>query len=330
MCRVQLLASLHSPAAQPTSIVMRRLVSSSVRRAVGPSSLRRVPVGSTVATLPVRSVVPLVSVASNSAAAIATSPRSFATSARCPSGSTVAAPVSAAPSAALPLPATAPLQLHGTPLSHFTRRIRILLCELGVPFEFVRSPSVLAASSASYAHNPLLRVPSLVHGSVSLIDSDHIARYLASLFDPQDRLSVLSTAPADLNALAVMTGVMDDEVTLILAKRGGMTDAELAASRYFTKRASAINNGLQWIEQQLDSRAMKDPPAQTDPLRWSDITLVCMWQHLSHASLPLIAPLDRYPRIAARVAILAQRDAVASTGLERSLAEAKAAGWVPG
>ena len=37
-------------------------------------------------------------------------------------------------------------QLHGTPLSHFTRKIRILLHELGVAFDFVRTPNLLEAS----------------------------------------------------------------------------------------------------------------------------------------------------------------------------------------
>jgi glutathione S-transferase len=62
------------------------------------------------------------------------------------------------------------LQLIGTPLSHFTRKIRVLLAELGVEFEFVRAPGVLAPATASYGGNPLLRVPTLVDGSWGLPD----------------------------------------------------------------------------------------------------------------------------------------------------------------
>lgn len=78
--------------------------------------------------------------------------------------------------------------LHGTPLSHFTRKIRILLAELCVDFDFVRASSVLAISQASYADNPLMRVPTLVHAGTTVIDSEHIARYLVATYDPKDNL----------------------------------------------------------------------------------------------------------------------------------------------
>src|SRR5512143_2648977 len=65
------------------------------------------------------------------------------------------------------------LRLYGTPLSHFTRKIRILLAELGVVFEFVRPASILDASPTTYGNNPLMRVPTLAHGDITVIESDH-------------------------------------------------------------------------------------------------------------------------------------------------------------
>jgi glutathione S-transferase len=114
------------------------------------------------------------------------------------------------------------MRLHGTPLSHFTRKIRILLAELGVDFEFVRAPSVLAKEGAAYGDNPLRRVPALVDGEVMVVDSDHIARYLVGAHDPGDRLGVRSERVEDLHRLAVANGVMDNEVVLILAQRTGV------------------------------------------------------------------------------------------------------------
>jgi glutathione S-transferase len=67
------------------------------------------------------------------------------------------------------------MKLHGTPLSHFTRKIRILLDELDVPFEMVWAPGVLADGTAAFGDNPLMRVPTLVDGAVTVIDSEHIA-----------------------------------------------------------------------------------------------------------------------------------------------------------
>jgi glutathione S-transferase len=213
----------------------------------------------------------------------------------------------------------ATLQLHGTPLSHFTRKVRILLSELDVAYDFIREGSVLAARPADYGNNPLLRVPALAHGDVTVIDSDHIARYLVATFDPADRFGVDSRRPDDLNRLAVANGIMANEVVLILAKRGGLAD--LAQVAYARKLASAIDNGLAWLEARLEP--------DRERFDYADITTVCMWQHLGYYRLPLLAPLERYPRLSARVARLALRDSVARTTPEASLAEATAAGWSP-
>lgn len=209
-------------------------------------------------------------------------------------------------------------QLHGTPLSHFTRKIRILLAELDIPFDFVRATSVLSTSSASYGHNPLLRVPSLVDDGATLIESDHIARYLVAKHDPADRLGVRSERVDDLNRLAVVNGIMDNEVVLILAKRGGLADIESVA--YFRKLATAIDVGLAWLEEHTHPE-----DASFD---YRDIVTICMWQHVQHYGM--VKGLDACPRIAARVERFAERPSVAGTTPNVSLAEAEAAGWRAG
>ncbi len=201
------------------------------------------------------------------------------------------------------------VQLHGTPLSHFTRKIRILAAELGIAYEFVRQPSVLAPDPAAYGDNPLLRIPTLVDGDVTVIDSDHIARYLVGKFDPADRLDVTGRGVDGLNRLAVANGVMANEVVIILAKRAGLTDIEGVA--YFGKLATAIDNGLAWLETHLGS--------YPDRFDYADIAMVCMWQHVVHYQLAMLAPLDRYPRLAARVAHLTARPSVATTTPAASL-----------
>jgi len=210
------------------------------------------------------------------------------------------------------------LQLIGTPLSHFTRKLRILLAELGVAFEFVRAPGVLAPAAATYGGNPLLRVPTLVDGEVTLIDSDHIARYLVRKHDPGDRLGVCSDQVRDLNRLALVNGIMANEVVLILARRGGLTDLDGVA--YFRKLTAAIDNALAQLDHDVDV----DAPG----FDYGDIATICMWQHINHYQLR--PELDRHARIAARVARLGDRPSVASTTPAVSLAEAAAAGWQPG
>lgn len=208
-----------------------------------------------------------------------------------------------------------PLRLYGTPLSHFTRKLRVVFTELDVPFEFVRVGGVLGTGASGYGDNPLLRIPTLVHEGSTLLESDHIARYVASRFDPGDRLRVRSDDVDDLNRLAVANGVMDDVVVLILAKRGGLEDLERVA--YFRKRSVAIDSALAWLDAHLDR----------GELDYAGIAAICMWQHLAHYGLA--KEPDRYPRLAAYVERYAARPSIASTTPAASLAEAKAAGWSP-
>lgn len=208
-------------------------------------------------------------------------------------------------------------QLHGTPLSHFTRKIRILLAELGVDFDFVRASSVLATSPASYADNPLMRVPTLVHAGSTVIDSDHIARYLVATYDPKDNLLVRSERIRDMNRLAVVTGIMNNVVVLLLARRGGLADLDKVA--YFRKLTMAIDTGLAWLDGDADP--------DDESFDYRDIATICMWQHLEHYGL--VPDLAKHARVAARVARFVARPSVASTAPAVSLAEAAAAGWKP-
>jgi len=209
-------------------------------------------------------------------------------------------------------------KLYGTPLSHFTRKLRILFAELGVEFELVRMPGVLSTQASAYGDNPLMRVPTLVDGDDTVIESDHIARYVVARHDHADRLGVRSERVRDLNRLAVINGIMDNEVVLILAKRGGLTDLESVV--YFRKLATAIDAGLAWLDRETD------PDDAT--FDYVDIATICMWEHLAHYQIA--KDLAPYTRIAARVARFEARPSVASTTPAASLAEATAAGWKPG
>lgn len=202
------------------------------------------------------------------------------------------------------------LQLIGTPLSHFARKVRIVLAELGVPFEFVRAPGVMATTPEAYGGNPLMRVPTLIDGDVTLFDSDHITRYVVRRHDGGDRLGVLDESVRALNRLALINGVMANEVVLILAQRGGL---EVDGVVYFQKLGTAIDLALGEID--------RDVEVDAAGFDYRDVALVCMWQHLEHYRLR--PDLARYARIAARVARLAERPSVASTTPEASLADAK-------
>ena len=92
---------------------------------------------------------------------------------------------------------------------------------------------------------------------------------------------------------------MANEVTIILAKRGGLTSPALSTSRSLL---TAIEQGLAW----LDARIAPDAPFD-----YRDIALICMWQHVEHYGL--VPALERFPRIATRVAMFGDRPSVATT-----------------
>jgi glutathione S-transferase len=192
------------------------------------------------------------------------------------------------------------LKLVGTPLSHFTRKVRVVLYELEIPFVFEPITDLLATQAAQYL-NPLLRVPALLDGEHTLIESDHIVRHIVTTRAPADGLNVLAPGVDDLNRLAVLNGIMQHEVTLILAARGGLEDA--MRYEYFRKIGAAVGSGLAWLEGEIED--------ERDTFSYVDIATVCMWQHLVHyATVP---GLDGFPRIARRVARFAARSSVART-----------------
>lgn len=208
-------------------------------------------------------------------------------------------------------------RLVGTPLSHFTRKIRVLFHELDVDFDFVRARNVLDPSPAAYGDNPLMRVPAMELDGETVFDSEHIARLVVARFDANDRLGVRSERVEDLNRVAVIGGIMSNEVVLILAARAGLEDTENVA--YFRKLKGAMEGGLAWLDARVDTEAER--------FDWGDVATICLWQHLEHYAL---VPLDRYPRMAARVARFAHRPSIAATTPKASLDEAIAAGWSPG
>lgn len=204
-------------------------------------------------------------------------------------------------------------RLHGTPASHFTRKLRILLSEIGIQYEFVRTPSVLSLNCDDYGRNPLLRVPFFEDGDVAMWESDSIARYVARKYDPADRFTVLSESVQDANIQSVINSTMSNEVVLLLTERSG---GDITGIPYMQKLDSAIHSGLAYLEEVVTKRE-----ASYD---YRDISLICLWDHLVHNQWK---GLEQYPRIQAHVSRFAVRPAVAASTPRQSLLDASAAGW---
>lgn len=82
------------------------------------------------------------------------------------------------------------IKLHGFPMSPNTRRVRFMLEELEVPYEFVAVDLMAGEqkTDAFKALNPTARVPVLVDGDYKLWESNAILVYLAEKF-PERKLA---------------------------------------------------------------------------------------------------------------------------------------------
>lgn len=197
------------------------------------------------------------------------------------------------------------MKLHATPLSHYSRKVRLLLDHYGIDYEFVHIGNVIDTEPARFDGNPLMKVPVLQDGDNWLIESDHIAQYIVRKHDPEDRYRVLAHDPGTLNMRAMLNGIMNEEVKLILGARTGIDTGPLA---YFRKARLAVTNGLDWLE----TNAARFDAASPGYLEFH---LVCLLDHLSHYQL---VSLD-YPRLQSVVDVLNNSETVRRSSPANSL-----------
>lgn len=167
------------------------------------------------------------------------------------------------------------MKLYASLLSHFSRKIRILLDLYGINYEVIDVGNVAEGTSEKFGGNPLLRVPVLVDQSHWIIDSDHIAEYLVRKLDPADRYQVLSQEVSDLNIRAVLNGIMSEEVTVIIARR---TQVPTDQYTFFKDALEVIQDGLTWLEGQAGKFSPKNPG-------YKEFHLICAWEHLAYYDL---------------------------------------------
>lgn len=173
------------------------------------------------------------------------------------------------------------MKLYATPLSHFSRKVRILLDLYNANYEFIDIGNVSQTDLKVFNNNPLLRVPILMDEKNWIIEADHIAKYIVDKFDPTDRFRVNTCHFHELNIRAIMNGIMSEEVKLIIARRTGLPTENYP---FFDKTMQVIMNGLDWLEAEF---------AQFNEITpgYLEFHLVCLWQHLDYYKLlPLAHP----------------------------------------
>lgn len=167
------------------------------------------------------------------------------------------------------------MKLYSTPLSHFSRKVRIIADLLNLKMDYQDIGNVAEIGIEKFAGNPLMGVPVLIDNDVWMIDSDNITSHLVRKYDHLDTYKVLSTNINDLNIRAVLNGIMSNEVRLIMGKRTGIAIDEYP---YFQKAKLSIMESLKWIEDRLQL-------FQSEQLLFNQIHLVCAVDHLDYFGL---------------------------------------------
>jgi glutathione S-transferase len=163
----------------------------------------------------------------------------------------------------------------------------------GIDLELVNIGNVGDASPKAFGPNPLMKVPTLIHGSKVVFESDHIASYLTLSYHPQDTFDVLQPELPALNSRAVMNGIMSSQVELVLAQRGGI---DIEVQPRFQKLKASIAQSLQWLDN--NANAFREAPT------YAGFHLVCMWDLLKlYETLPL-ENLPRLEQVHSRISVL--------------------------
>lgn len=200
-------------------------------------------------------------------------------------------------------PATPTVRLTGRSSSHFTRVAAMFAHELNIPFTLEVVHDLARVDTAAFGGNPLLKVPTLHVGSLSVFGTENICRTLVEhagrTGDPRIVLAEHLTDASARSAQELVWAGMSAQVQL----RMGVAVANLPADNlFFVKAAAGLTGALQWLEQRLDELRER-LPAQRE-LSLFEVTLFCLLEHV--AFRPTV-PLDPFPRLRAFAEQFGQR-----------------------
>jgi len=201
------------------------------------------------------------------------------------------------------------MKLIGSLSSPYVRKVRIVMAEKKLDYEFV-AEDVWAASSTIAASNPLGKVPCLImEGGEALFDSRVIVEYLDALSPVGKLIPNTGRARAEVKTWeALADGVLD---ALILARLeatwAGRTDGQRSQA-WIDRQMSKVDASLAAMSSGLAERAF----CSDIHLTLSDIAVGCALGYLDFR----FAHIDwrtRHPNLAKLYEKLAQRASFADT-----------------
>lgn len=210
------------------------------------------------------------------------------------------------------------LRLHLTPGSFFSHKVRIVLAEKRLPFEHRVEGSSRGRSAESFtAINPVLKVPVLIDGDLTLFESDFIIDYLLKTYPgnaPDTAVPLLAaemTRPAhcweDAKTLAVINDAADTMLNLRFWKANGLA---VETVDYGRKQQARFHSCLDWLEQRATSEGFIPGVFSIQ-----DIALICALDYVDARGEFLIGLLEwrGRPRIEAIVSRYRDRPSMKAT-----------------
>lgn len=170
------------------------------------------------------------------------------------------------------------IRLHFTPGSFFSRKVRIVLAEKALPYDARVEGASRQRSPENFAGmNPVLRVPVLIDGNLTLFESDLIVDYLLTNYPgnaPNGAVPPLAATMTrnahhweDAKILAVLNDAADTMLNLRYWKANGLA---VETVDYGRKQQARFHACLDWLEQRATSEGFIP-----GVLSIQDIALIC-------------------------------------------------------
>ena len=199
------------------------------------------------------------------------------------------------------------MKLIGTPNSPFTRKVRVVLAEKRIDYEFIIDPPLEAATQV-IAHNPLGKVPVLVldDNNTALFDSRVIVEYLDNA-SPVTKLLPEDTRPR-IQARrweALADGCTDAVIAISMERR---RPAEYQYAEWIARQRGKVDRALASMAEELGTRTW----CCGDVFNLADIAVGCCLGFME-VRLPEVAWRTGYPTLAKLADKLAQRPSFKDT-----------------
>lgn len=183
------------------------------------------------------------------------------------------------------------MKVYGTYPSHFTRKVRIVLQELQIPYEFSVLTDLMAVQPKQFANNPLLQLPTLEDGTRTLIESDLICEYLIEKYGRgQLRVYPEGDIVEHKQRLAIMNGGMDSGVKIIRGQRNGISPDY----PFFQQEQAALVASLAWLEKDLGQQKFY---GKSNELSLLELNLFCFLEWALFRKM--VPSLEQYPNLLA-------------------------------